>query len=202
MKIYQLVNKFIFFWNYFKTQIYYQFLFKEIRAKSVLFTPMRLMNPSSISIGNKTIIEKEATLYSIDQFANKRYNGKIFIGNNVYINHHFNVTCANCVDIKDDVLIAYNVSIFDFDHDYEDINSNINKTDLIVKGPIIIGEKSWIGMNVAILGKVTIGKHCIIGANSVVIKDIPDYSIAVGNPARVIKSFNLETSKWEKVAEL
>jgi acetyltransferase-like isoleucine patch superfamily enzyme len=159
------------------------------------------MNPSSISIGNKTVIEKEATLYSIEQFANKRYNGKISIGNNVYINHHFNVTCANCVDIKDDVLIAYNVSIFDFDHDYEDINSNINKTDLIVKGPIIIDEKSWIGMNVAILGKVTIGKHCIIGANSVVIKDIPDYSVAVGNPARVIKSYNKETNKWEKVAE-
>lgn len=199
MEIYELFNKLNLYWSYLKTKLYYRFVFKKVGIKSIIYTPMRIVNPSNITIGNKTLIEKEATLYSIKQYANKTYNGEIFIGDNVYINHHCNVTCANSIKIENDVLLAYNVSIFDFDHGYEDINSNINRCDLIVKGPIVIGEKSWIGMNVAILGKVKIGKHCIIGANSVVIKDIPDYSIAVGNPARVIKQFNKETNKWEKV---
>lgn len=194
-----MINKLILYWNYLKTQFYYRFLLKKLGVKSIIYTPMRIVNLNHIVIGNKTIIEKEATLYAVGQFANKIYNGKIAIGNNVYINHHFNATATNNITIEDDVLIAYNVSLFDFNHGYEDISCNINKTDLDVKGPIVIGEKSWIGMNVAILGKVKIGRHCIVGANSVVINDIPDYSIAVGNPAKIIKKFNQETNKWERV---
>ena len=57
------------------------------------------------------------------------------------------------------------------------------------KGEVIIGENSWIGENVSIVG-AKIGKHCVIGANSFVNKDIPDYSIAVGTPAKVIKKIS------------
>jgi len=65
--------------------------------------------------------------------------------------------------------------------------------------PIVIEDEAWIGANVVVLAGVTIGKHCIIAAGSVVTKDVPPYSVAVGNPARVLKKYNPETKNWEKV---
>lgn len=62
-----------------------------------------------------------------------------------------------------------------------------------------IGDGSWLGTHVVIAGNITIGKHCVIGANSVVTKDIPDYSVAVGIPAKVVKRYNFDTKCWECV---
>ena len=64
---------------------------------------------------------------------------------------------------------------------------------------INIEEDCWIGTNVCIVGNVTIGRHCVIGANSFVNQSIPDFSIAVGNPAKVVKKYNFITKLWEKV---
>lgn len=62
-----------------------------------------------------------------------------------------------------------------------------------------IGDGTWIGTNVVIVGNVHIGKNCVIGANSVVSTNIPDYSVAVGSPAKVVKRYNFENKQWEKV---
>ena len=62
--------------------------------------------------------------------------------------------------------------------------------------PVIIGEGSWLGENVCVCG-ASVGKHCVIGANSVVTRDIPDYCIAVGSPARVVKRYNFDKNTWE-----
>ena len=67
--------------------------------------------------------------------------------------------------------------------------------------PVFIEDNVWIGESVSVLPGVRIGKNSIIGANSVVTKNIPENSIAVGNPARVIKKYNFETSFWEKISE-
>lgn len=69
----------------------------------------------------------------------------------------------------------------------------------LIKMNVEIGEYCWIGEKVMILPGVTIGDWCIIGAGSVVNKSIPSYSIAAGNPAKVIKRYNFETHIWEKV---
>lgn len=61
-----------------------------------------------------------------------------------------------------------------------------------------IGEGSWLGENVCVIG-ASVGKHCTIGANAVVTKDIPDYSVAVGIPAKVIKQYNFKTQRWERI---
>jgi acetyltransferase-like isoleucine patch superfamily enzyme len=66
--------------------------------------------------------------------------------------------------------------------------------------PTVIEEDSHIGANSVILAGITIGKRCQIGAGSVVTKDIPPFSVAVGNPAKVIKQFNPETKVWEKIS--
>lgn len=69
-------------------------------------------------------------------------------------------------------------------------------------GVVKIGENSKIYNNSVILPNVVIGKHCVIGANSVVNKDIPDYSVAVGSPAKVVKRYNFKTEQWEKTNEM
>ncbi|MCK4619283.1 MAG: hypothetical protein KAT52_05010 [Desulfobacterales bacterium] len=66
------------------------------------------------------------------------------------------------------------------------------------KSSVYIGNNSWIGQNVTIIG-VKIGKHCVIGANSVATKDIPDYCVAAGSPAIVKKRYNFETNEWQRV---
>jgi len=62
-----------------------------------------------------------------------------------------------------------------------------------------IGEGTWLGTNVVIVGSISVGKQCVIGANSVVTKDIPDYSVAVGIPAKVIKRYDFEQQQWVKI---
>ena len=64
---------------------------------------------------------------------------------------------------------------------------------------LVIGNGTWIGTNAVIVGNIQIGKHCVIGANSVVTKDIPDYSVAAGIPAKVIKRYDFEEEEWVRV---
>lgn len=95
---------------------------------------------------------------------------------------------SNSLDIGEKVLLSPNVYITDCDHEYRDINVPVIDQGIVQRGQMVsIGEGSYIGINAVIVGNVKIGKHCVIGANSVVTKDVPDYCVAVGSPARVIK---------------
>lgn len=128
------------------------------------------------------------------------------IGRNVEIGMFSRVGCLNQITIKDNVFTGPHVFIADYNHAYEDVDKPIIFQDNKVKstprfpnGGILIERDTWIGTNVVIAGTLTIGRHCVIGANSVVTKDIPDYSVAVGVPCRVIRRYNFQTAKWESV---
>lgn len=95
------------------------------------------------------------------------------------------------VIIEENVLIADKVYISDNIHSYENTHNPIINQPIKFKREVIIGQNSWIGENVSIVG-AKIGKHCVIGTNSFVNSDIPDYSIAVGTPAKVIKKLDTE----------
>ena len=105
---------------------------------------------------------------------------------------------THSIILHKDVLTADKVYISDNIHGYEDINIPIRKQPIVQKKEVEIGEGSWLGENVCVIG-AKIGKHCVIGANSVVTKDIPDNCLAVGSPARVIKKYNFEKKEWIKV---
>jgi len=96
-----------------------------------------------------------------------------------------------------------NLSIYPFDFSDKNINARKRdefKTSLIIK-PIVIENGVWVGSNVIILGGVTLHEGCVIGAGSVVTKDVPPYSIAVGNPARVIKK-RFSTKKIKQILQI
>ena len=99
------------------------------------------------------------------------------------------ISIANSLEIGEKVLLSPNVYITDCDHEYRNIDVPVIEQGIVQKGQAVsIGDGSYIGINTVIVGNVKIGKHCVIGANSVVTKDVPDYSVAVGIPARVIKN--------------
>lgn len=112
----------------------------------------------------------------------------ISIGNNVWISKNVALSAMNGIKIGDDVTIAKDVSLISGDHEFSDLKKKINQQGMKKnRKPIIISDDVWIGEKVTILKSVTIGRGSVIGAASVVTKDIPPFSIAVGNPARVIK---------------
>lgn len=123
--------------------------------------------------------------------------GDVIIGNRTRIG--LSNTIIGPVNIGNDVRLAQNVVLSGLNHNYEEIDSPIHEQGVSTK-PIIIEDESWIGANVVILPGVTIGKHSIVAAASVVTKDIPKYTLAAGNPAKVLKKYNFETQEWEKLS--
>ena len=108
------------------------------------------------------------------------------IGNNVGITQS-SIHCANRITIGNDVKIGFGTNIIDTDFHSIDAEIRASKDNDVKTRPITIGDKVFIGAHCLILKGVTIGEGAIIGAGSVVSKDIPPYSVAVGNPAKVVK---------------
>jgi acetyltransferase-like isoleucine patch superfamily enzyme len=101
------------------------------------------------------------------------------------------------VKIGNDVILAQHVVMSGLNHGYEDVTIPIKDQKCSVK-PIVVEDEAWIGANAVITSGVTIGKHSIVAAGSVVTKDVAPYTIVGGNPAKVLKAYNAETKEWEK----
>ena len=174
--------------------IFYKRSFKTFGKRSTISFPFQVDGAKFVSIGKKVHIHKNAWLLALKN----TYIPNLIIEDNTYIGRSSHIVCVNSITISNDVLISDKVYISDNLHNYKDINIPIKNQNIIDKGTVIIGKHTWLGENVCVIG-ASVGKHCVIGANSVVLKDIPDYSIAVGSPARVIKKYNKNTNVWEKV---
>ncbi len=103
------------------------------------------------------------------------------------------------VIIGDKVILAQHVVVSGLNHAYQDVRTAI-KDQPIEKKMIVIGDGSWLGANVVVTAGVTIGKHCVVAAGSIVTRNIPDHSVAVGNPARVVKTYDSDRDAWVKVS--
>lgn len=119
------------------------------------------------------------------------FMGKIQIGKNVLIDDSCIIMAQDKIVIGNNTWIAACCFVTDFNHKYNDNTKLIFEQGYEAK-PVSIGENVWIGTHTVILPGVTIGDRTVIGAGSIVTKDIPANSVAVGNPARVIKKHNFE----------
>lgn len=162
--------------------------FKEFGKDSLLAPGVKLHRPKYVSVGKGTSIMSHCI---IETYPTSDDKPDLRIGDNVSIGEYSHITCANKVTIENGVLTGRFVLITDNSHG-NNTKDNADIAPLARKihsnGPIYIGENVWIGDKVTILPNVTIGKGCIIAANAVVTKDIPEYSVAAGIPAKVIKT--------------
>jgi acetyltransferase-like isoleucine patch superfamily enzyme len=116
----------------------------------------------------------------------ENYTGIFSIGDNSYIGNFCHINFINKVCIGDDVSIADRVFISDCSHIFSNLDIPISKQGVGHAGDVFIENGAWIGEGACIMPGVTIGRNAVVGANAVVTKNIPDYSIAVGVPAKII----------------
>lgn len=146
-----------------------------------------LMPFREFSIGENSTVEDFATL--------NNGVGALFIGSNTRIG--IGSVLIGPVTIGNDVRLAQNVVCSGLNHSYQDISTPIWR-QAVTTSPITVGDETWIGSNAVIVAGVSIGKHCVIAAGSVITKSIPDYTVAAGNPAQIIKQYNPKTQTWER----
>lgn len=165
--------------------------FKYFGTKSLFHYPITLLGEKYISVGSNNVLGTRSVLTAWDKYEGDNFCPEISIGNNVCIGEDCHITAINKIIIGDHVLIGKKVTISDNSHGKTDELSSFCippiKRRLYFKGAVIIESGVWIGDKATILSGVKIGQNSIIGANSVVTKDIPENSIAVGVPAKIIK---------------
>lgn len=166
----------------------YPFLLRNITINK----PFRIDGKLGIQISGDTSFQSGLWLYS---HVTPGSIGKIIIGSKSSFGYNNHITSVFEVKIGNEVLTANNVYISDNIHGYKDINIPILRQPVIFKESVVIGDGAWIGENVSIIG-AKVGRNSVIGANSVVTSDVPDYCVAVGVPARVIKKYDLTSGLW------
>lgn len=144
-------------------------------------------------------------LEAVARYGPQNFSPRIVIKDNVEVNDFVHIGASNYIEIGNNVLMASKVYISDHNHgtysgdDQSDPEVAPSQRLLDSGSSVIIEDNVWLGEFVSVLPGVTIGKGSIIGANSVVTKDIPPYSIALGAPARVVKQYNPASRRWEPV---
>lgn len=123
---------------------------------------------------------------------------KLKVGNHVDIGHNAFISIGNDIQIGDHTILSSYVFITDHDHQ-NNPGTDLHHQPVTSGGFVKIEDNVLIGCKASILKNVTIGRHTTIGANSVVTKDIPPFTIAVGNPAKVIKKYDFKSKKWLSV---
>ncbi len=181
---------------------------KKLIAIVVLFGKKIPLNDSKFSFGVKIKGEGGVLLNKVTLRSHVKiyvpHKSEIFIGEGSDIGDNSVISALNKIVIGKHVLTGPHVYIADHNHKYTDVKIPIMHQG-VMSSPnsmIIIGDDSWIGTNSVIVGNVRIGKHCVIGANSVVTKDIPDYCVAAGIPAKPIKQYNHTTMEWERIKNI
>jgi len=151
-----------------------------------------------IKLGNMVQFRKDVT---INVVASPEQEGEpiIVVGDDSCIGGRSSVSAKNCVHIERDVIIAQSVLISDHGHADEDGSLPNGEPGASEGGRVRIGQGSWIGRSAAIVctrGELVLGHHCVVGANALVTRSFPPYSVILGNPARVVRQFNPEKKVW------
>jgi acetyltransferase-like isoleucine patch superfamily enzyme len=143
---------------------------------------------NKFSLGSRSTIEDFCTI--------NNGVGDVEIGDNTLIG--MSNVIIGPVKIGNNVILAQNIVVSGLNHEYRDVTKPIHEQKVLIS-PIIIEDECWIAANTVITSGITIGKHSVIAAGAVVTKSIPSYSVAAGNPARIIKKYDFELNEWVSV---
>jgi lipopolysaccharide O-acetyltransferase len=135
----------------------------------------------NIKIGSDCHIGKNAWIHTVDQ-------GQITIGNETDIGRNVTIGARNKITIGSNILFSFGVTVLDHDHEFRDLDIPPVKNKLTLGREIVIEDDCFVGAHSFIFKGVHLGKHVVVGANSVVTKSFPAFSVIAGNPAKFIKS--------------
>ncbi|PUE42383.1 DapH/DapD/GlmU-related protein [Limnohabitans sp. Bal53] len=184
--------------NYFYAKLFeiiYKNKFKNFGRRTRLVFPIAIESPGNISLGDDIYIAAQTCLAT--RPLSPYSPCTLRIGDGCKIGRFNHIYATGSIILHQNVLTANGVYISDNYHDYRDIQSPIVNQPVLQGGHVEIGEGTWIGHNACVLG-VRIGRNCVIGANSVVTHDIPDYCVAVGAPAKIIKRYDPDSNTWRR----
>ncbi|HEX7003939.1 MAG TPA: acyltransferase [Trueperaceae bacterium] len=173
-------------------------------------TPREIGNPQLIRFGRDVKIGPNSVIKATTSFpgswlshpagdhVSQEFEPSIVFGDRVTATWALQVVAFERIEIEDDVMFAGNIYISDGQHGTSRGDVPYKYQGIENVAPVRIGRGSWIGQNVVILPGVTIGEYAVVGANSVVSGDVPPRSLAVGAPARVVRSWNETTETWSR----
>lgn len=160
-------------------------------------SPLRIDGGKNIVIGDNSTIAKHIYLSTFETYGQQKFSPKIRIGKNVTIGNYACITAINEIEIGDGCLFSEYIYISDHTHGFDpNFPGPVASQPLSSKGPVRIGENSFLGYRCSIMPGVTLGRNCVVGANSVVTKSFPDYSMVAGSPAKLIKKYSTADQAW------
>ena len=177
----------------------YRLAFRRIGSGSFVSPFIQGIGLDCISLGRGSRISRNTRLLALKSYGTQQFSPQITIGDNVSVGFGCTLSCVNRLDIGDDVTIGDNVYIADSGHAYSNPVLGVLNQPLLV-GNISIGKGAWIGYGAFVSGDVSVGEHSVIGANSVVTRNVEAYTVVAGVPARPIKRFDHATACWVRLS--
>ena len=171
--------------------------FGRFGRRAAVLRPRGIEGIGNINIGDDVYVADGGLLAAVPWTGDDQCELKIGQGCKLGANNHIYATSS--VVFEPDVLTAGNVYVSDNAHFYEDTTVPILKQPVQQLAKVRIGKGAWLGQNVCVIG-ASIGRGSVIGANSVVLQDIPNYCVAVGAPARIICRLDQVSGAWARVA--
>lgn len=176
---------------------FYKLSFAKLGSRSKIIRPT-IEGNKRISIGSNVYINSYGWLACVPLTGNK--DCFLSIGDGTYVGRFCHFYATKGITIGNKVLIADKVYLADNLHGFENITMPVIDQPVRQTKEVVIGDGAWLGENVCVIG-AAVGKQSVIGANSVVTHDIPDYCVAVGSPAKIIKRYSFEKAGWIKTNE-
>ena len=180
----------------------YPSLFKSCGRRPALGRGVVLRVPNQIALGNGVVVDDYATLdvrgsdasveimdrVSIGRFSTvAAKGGHVILRSGCNVGSYCRIATNSRVDIGESVLLGAYCYVGPGNHQTTEEGGSLISAPMEIRGGVSIGEHSWLGTRVTVLDGVRIGKHAIIGAHALVTQDVPDWGVAVGTPARVVK---------------
>jgi acetyltransferase-like isoleucine patch superfamily enzyme len=183
-----------------KGVLFYRWVFKGFGKHSAIYPPMVIGSPRFIHIGDRVTIQKGVRLEAI--LVDPENPPEIYIGNNVNIEQDVHISAIGKILIHDNVGIGARSTLLCSAHPFFDVHDPVKISARLdgVKSIIEIGENSLLGIGSVVQMNVKLGRHVIVGSNSVVKKSFPDYCVVDGHPATMVLTYNSEDDRWVRAA--
>jgi acetyltransferase-like isoleucine patch superfamily enzyme len=181
-----------------KSRAYYGPQFARLGRGSIIYDPIMIRHPEFMQIGERVLIRDGARLEVVcDAFGRQP---QLIIESDTGIEQNVHIVCHSRVTIGRGVAIAANCAIVDVTHPFRDVTSLLKIAERIKDEDsfVEIGDEAFVGYGAVVLPNVRIGRRAVIGANSVVTRDVPDFGVAAGIPAVLLERFDQAAHRWVK----